>query len=115
MFVPRPRFAYAELRDERIHFRVELNEHLVGVMVISRHIVPGCVSSRPPKKLYACSAQCIGGDGVVPVILEFERDVMDPRLRYVQDVDDMMLAVAKLPDPLIWLTWVAAATTRLSR
>jgi hypothetical protein len=60
-----------------VSFPCRLNEHLVRVMVISATL-PGCVESAP--KSFTPRAALYGGDGVVPVILEFERDVMDPQL-----------------------------------
>ena len=66
MLVPRAGLAHPQLGDEDIHLAIELNQYLVGIVMIARKIVPGRVSCRTPRHFDARRPQSVGGRCVVP-------------------------------------------------
>src|SRR5208337_4010404 len=52
MFVPRPWLAHPKLRNELIHLGVELDHHLVGIVVVGRHVVARGVPRGAPEEVH---------------------------------------------------------------
>jgi hypothetical protein len=77
--VPGPGLAHAQFGDERVHFGVELNHHLVGVVAVAGQIVARRVPRGAPELFDAGRAQRVGRDGVVRIPPELEGDMVDPR------------------------------------
>src|ERR1700730_282146 len=102
MFMPGPRLVEAEFRNELIHLRVKLDDHLVGIVVIAGDVVARRVARRTPELLDPGSAKTVRRHCMVGRVLEFEGDVMKPRLRGADHVDHVVVPVAgeKGRDPL---------------
>src|SRR5208337_1966930 len=94
MFVPGPGLAHPEFRDELVHFGIELDHHLIGVVVVGGHVVARGVPRRAPEKVDAGGAQRIGCAAVLGTFLELVGDVVDPRVRRLHDIDDVVVAIA---------------------
>ena len=92
--MPGPRLVYSELRNEFVHVGVELDHHLVGVVMIAGQVVARGVPRGPPELLDPGCAQRVGGHRMIRVTFEFESDVMDPRFRGRDHVDHVVIAIA---------------------
>jgi hypothetical protein len=62
--------------------------------VVAGQIVARRVPGGAPELFDACRAQRVGRDGVVRIPPEFEGDMVDPRFRSLQDVDDVVVPIA---------------------
>ena len=94
MFMPGPGLENPEFWDERVHLGVELNYHLVGVVVVGGHVVARRVARGTPEQIDAGRAQGVGGDGVAGTLPELEGDMVDARFRRLDDVDHVVLPIA---------------------
>src|ERR1700738_2888969 len=102
MFMPGPRLVEAEFRNELIHLRVELDDHLVGIIMIAGDVVARRVARGAPDLLYAGGTKTVRRHCMVCGVLELEGDVMKPRLRGADHVDHVVVSVTgeKGRDPL---------------
>jgi hypothetical protein len=85
-----------------IHLGVKLDDHLVGIIVIPGDVVARGVARRAPELLDPGGPKTVRRDCMVCGVLEFEGDVMKPRLRSADHVDHVVVAVTgeKGRDPL---------------
>ena len=94
MFMPGARFAHAEFWNENIHFGVELDQDLVRVVVVTCQIVTCRVAARTPFRFDPCPTEFIASVRVRGAVLQLKGDVMDSGFRNVDDVDDVVIAIA---------------------
>ena len=102
--MPGPRLVQAELRNELIHLRVKLDDHLVGIIMIAGDVVARRVARRTPELLDPGGTKTVRRHSMVCGVLELESDVMKPRLRGADHVDYVVVSVAgeKGRDALVW-------------
>jgi len=92
--VPRTRLAHAELGNEHVHLGVELDQDALGIVMVGCQVVTRRMAGRPPERRRSGMGQLVAGGRMSRAVFQLEGDVMNPRLRDMHKIDDVVIAVA---------------------
>src|SRR4051812_14097217 len=99
--MPGTRLEIAELFVEHeVHAVIELDQITIGIVVVDRHVVAGPVPYRSPEDLEFVASEQIAGLMHVRGVAQFERQMVDARLRAACKIHRVMFGAATQEDEI---------------